>query len=133
MAETYKLIHDEIEDELSELSKMELGSDEYKATLDGVTKLIDREIEFKKIETNRLDSVERKEQEVKLKQMEINIDKKDRLIKNVLTGCSIGVPAVCGVWAFIKSIRFEEQGSITSEGGRASLRGLLTIFSKWGR
>ena len=77
MAETYKLIHDEIEEELSELSKMELGSDEYKATLDGVTKLIDREIEFKKIETNRLDSVERKEQDAKLKQIEIDIDKKD--------------------------------------------------------
>lgn len=130
MAETYTIIHEEIEDELEILKKMELGSDDYKVAVDGVTKLIDREIELKKIEIERIDSIERREHDANLKKMEMDIDKKDRLIKNILTGAGIIIPAGVGIWAFVKSIKFEEVGSITSEGGKSALRGLLGIFTK---
>ena len=38
----------EIETEFEKLEGMEVGSDEYKTTVDGLTKLVDRAIEYEK-------------------------------------------------------------------------------------
>ena len=130
MAETYTIIHEEIEDELQNLKKMQLGADSYKVTVDGVTKLIDREIELKKMENERLEAIERREHDAKLKMAEMDIDKKDRWARNVLTFLGIAVPAGIGAWAFLKSMKFEEVGTITTEVGKSALRGLFSIFTK---
>ena len=44
------IYRDEIGDELNELNKMELGADDYKATVSGVTQLTDRFIKLKELE-----------------------------------------------------------------------------------
>ena len=44
-----KLLNDEIQAEIESLGAMELGSEPYKVAVDGVTKLIDRSIEIKKL------------------------------------------------------------------------------------
>ena len=43
-----KMLHEEIESEIKCLEDIEMGSDEYKAGVDGVSKLIDRAIEIEK-------------------------------------------------------------------------------------
>ena len=43
------LLHDEIVRELATLEDMEVGTDSYKVTIDGVTKLVDRAIDIDKL------------------------------------------------------------------------------------
>ena len=44
--EIRELLNDEIRDEIERLGELEIGSEPYKATVDGVTKLFDRAIEI---------------------------------------------------------------------------------------
>ena len=66
------LLHDEIVRELATLDDMEVGTDSYKVTIDGVTKLVDRAIDIDKL---NIESEEKKKaresgDELKKEQME---------------------------------------------------------------
>ena len=68
------LLHEEITSEFETLKNLEVGSEAYRTTIDGVTKLVDRAIDIDKL------NLESKSEELKLKQMEE--DAKDRFVKN---------------------------------------------------
>ena len=120
---------EEFESELEELSKMEVGTDTYRATVDGVTKLADRIIEIDKIEKENSVNIDTQEQEYAIKAQQLKDEKKDRFIKNcIAVGTFIGGVAVYGL-AFIASTNFEREGTFTTEGGRSSLRQLLKLKS----
>lgn len=52
------MLREEIQDEITRLGKLELGSETYKTTVDGVTKLLDRANEMKKIDAEAQDRAE---------------------------------------------------------------------------
>ena len=109
------LLKEEVKDELCELGKLQIGSDEYKSTVEGVTKLMDRVIEMKKIESNN----HSKDVESELETKKIEIDKKDKMIRNTLTAAGIVIPAALTVWGTIKSLTFEKTGNVTTILGRS--------------
>lgn len=115
------LLNEEIKDELSSLKKMNLGSDEYKSTIDGLTKLMDRSIEFEKIDIDERNKVDEKD----LKLKELDDDRKDKMIRNILTGAGIVIPTAVTIWGTIKSINFEKEGTITTIMGRGFIQKLL--------
>ena len=101
-------LSEEFENELEDIGRMEVGSEEHKLAVDSVTKLADRIIEIKKLED----------------------EKKDRFVKNAISiGTFVGSAAIYGL-AFIVSTNFERIGSFTTEGGRISVRELLKLKSK---
>ena len=53
MKEIEELLRGEIVDELIKLEEIEVGSDKYKTTVDGLTKLADRVIEMHKFEADQ--------------------------------------------------------------------------------
>ena len=108
------LLNEEIQSEFERLKKMEIGSEEHKIAVEGVTKLMDRAIELDKLEQEQTD-----------KQEQMKEDKKDRLIKNCLTGAGIIIPSIITVWGTIKSINFEKDGTITTIMGRGFISKLL--------
>lgn len=119
-----KLI-EEFNDEIERLGKMELGSEAYKVTADGVTKLADRII---KIEESEKDAEMKNmdnsiTNELKLQQMAE--DRKDRIIKNCIEGTKVVGGFALATWAFVASMNFEKEGTLTTEGGRTALRSLL--------
>ena len=117
---------EEFNDEVKGLRGLQLGSDEYKATVDGVTKLADRIIEIEKIEKDaKSKEVERESNDyLKMKQMED--DKKDRWARNSIEFVKVGGGLLAACGAFVLSMKFEEEGKLFStEGGRSSLRQLL--------
>lgn len=121
------LLDDEIRNELENLGKEAIGSDNYKANLDGVTKLLDRKIEIEKLEMEHLDRSDSIVNEAILKRAQLKEEKKDRMIKNVITiGTFVGSAALY-VFAFVASTNFEREGTFTTEGGRGALRNLLRI------
>lgn len=105
----------EIDRELEELKKLTVGSEEHSAAVDRITKLWDRLIEIERLEGEGYDKTESRKDE-----------KKNRLIGYIISGLSIAVPAVVNVWAFKKSMKFEEVGTITSQAGREMFKRLFS-------
>ena len=115
-------LHKEIEDQLNELKKMKVGSEEYKLAVEGITKLMDRAIEIDKMNLDHQEKIESREIETDLKLKQMKDEKIDRIVKNMLTLAGIGVPAGLCVWGTIKSLKFEVDGTVTSIVGRGFIQ-----------
>lgn len=115
----------EIEREFEKLEGMEEGSDKYKVTVDGITKLTDRLHEIEKHEVEMGFKYDQAEFDNDLKLQQQKSEKTDRVIKNGLTFLGIAVPSALTVWGTIKSIKFEETGTITTIMGRGFIQKLL--------
>lgn len=74
-------LEDEIRDEFEALRKIEVGSDTYRATVEGLTKLVDRKIEMDKVEVDARERVLKRNDDNEFKEMQLADDRKDRAIK----------------------------------------------------
>lgn len=108
------LLNDEIRDEFQQLEKMELGSEEYKATVDGITKLVDRAIELEKI---NIGQDEKKDQ--------MHEKKIDRWVQIGIAASGLLLPMGLTIWGTYKTFQFEEKGTITTSLGRRFIGGLF--------
>lgn len=115
----------EIESEFTALSGIEVGSEAYKTTVDGVTKLLDRMIEIDKLEFERDKKAESDKKEEEFRRMQMEEEKKDRLIRNCLSAAGIVIPTIVTIWGTVKSIEFEKEGTITTIMGRGFIQKLL--------
>lgn len=120
-----RLLRTEIADEISELNKLEVGSDKHKAAVDCVTKLVDRAIELEKVDMEHAERVESRKNDEELRRQQMNDDKKDRWIRNGLTAAGIIIPSVITVWGTLASFKFEETGTVTTIMGRGFINKLL--------
>lgn len=127
------LLREEITDEIGHLSKMEVGSEDYEKTVNGLTKLVDRLNEMEKIEMEKTNSNvenECKIEENDLKRQQLEDDKKDRLIRNGITGVSVIGGLAVTVWGAVKTFKFEETGTITSQAGRQFINKAINFLKK---
>ena len=121
------MLREEIQDEIAGLGKLRLGSEEYKTTVDGVTKLLDKANELKKIDADARDRAESREIEIQFKTEQMQDDKKDRIVKNILTAISIGGGFILTVWGANKSWKFEETGTVTNGPGKEFMKKLFRM------
>lgn len=119
------LLHEEIQDEFKNLKEMELGTEDYKTTVDGLVKLVDRAIEIDKLNIDAQDKIDSREIEVDLKQQQINDDRQDRKIRNAIAIAGIVIPTIVTVWGTFKSLKFEKEGTVTTIMGRGFIQKLL--------
>lgn len=119
------ILQDEIANELSELRKMELGSDEYRGTVDGVAKLMDKAIELERIDAELQEKIEARQEENDFKLKQQSDDNKDRIVRNVIAVAGIIIPTAVTIWGTIKSIEFEKEGTITTIMGRGFISKLI--------
>lgn len=108
------ILRDEIKDEFDELGKIQIGSDEYETTVDGLTKLMDRAIEIDKINTD----AEMKEAEAEFKSKQMDDERKDRKVRNGIAIAGIVIPTTITIWGTLKTLKFEEVGTVTTIAGR---------------
>ena len=118
-------LNEVILDELAELKRMKIGSEEYKATVDGVTKMIDRTIEIKRLNTESDDKRESAKADNELRAAQMEEDHKSRIIGHILNGLGIVIPAAITIWGTVKSLEFEKEGTITTIMGRGFIQKLL--------
>ena len=142
-----KHLREEIDAQIGYLGKMEGQTDEYKAKVDSITKLLDRAIEMEKLAREHEDRVASQEAEramkekqaeaelefkreqmnaendLKVKQMEE--ERKDRFVKNSISVAGILLPIAVTIWGTKKSFEFEKEGTITTIMGRGFLSKLL--------
>lgn len=120
-----KKLYDEINAEFDDLSKMALGTEEYKVTVDGLTKLMDRAIDMKKFDTEYAERIENQKMDNCFKQKQMDEERKDRLIKNGISIAGIVIPSLITIWGTVKSMEFEKEGTITTIIGRGFINKLL--------
>ena len=124
------ILWDEIEKEVKELSKMQVGTEQYKVTVDGIARLSDKIIELEKLESeNAAKDFENfaRTEEQELKREQLKSEKRDRAVMNVITVGTAVLSVAVYALAFIASTNFEREGSFTTEGGKNSIRQLLKL------
>lgn len=119
------LLKEEIVSEVESLGKLELGTEQYKTTVDGVTKLVDRALEIEKIDIEAEERERSREIETNLKIQQIEDDRKDRKVKNGIAIGSTLLGVAVTVWGTLKTLKFEEEGTVTTLVGRGFINKLL--------
>lgn len=141
------LLESEISAEFKTLENMELGSDEYKSVVDGLTKLIDRSINLDKLDIDKEEKIKDRESDsnykvdqlnndksyresdITLRTQQMNNEQRDRMITNAITAAGIVIPSLITIWGTFKTLKFEEQGTVTTIMGRGFINKLLP--KKW--
>ena len=119
------LVDEEIRSEIEEISKIEVGSDKHKASVDALAKLLDKSIELERLDVEAQEKYESRIAENELKMKQLKDEKRDRIVKNVLTGVSVVGGFGVTIWGTLKSLKFEENGVVTSIVGRGFIQKLL--------
>lgn len=112
------LLQDEIQSELAEISKLEVGSDQHRTAVDSVTRLWDRMNESEKLEIEKRERVENREIDLDLRLKQINEDRKKRVVQNIIDVGTLVTTVGLTVWGTFKSLKFEETGTVTTMAGR---------------
>lgn len=120
-------LEDEIRDEFEALRKIEVGSDTYRATVEGLTKLIDRKIEMDKVEVDARERVIKRNDDNEFKEMQLADDRKDRAIKNGLTVATLVITTGTTIWGILKSLKieFKDNEMITSTVGKELMKRVI--------
>lgn len=119
------LLHEEIQDGFEALSKMERGTETHKTTVDELAKLFDKAIEIEKIEVEAKERDKAREIEANLKQAQMNEDRKDRRVKNGIAVGGIVLPLAVTIWGTFRTLKFEEEGTVTTMMGRGFINKLI--------
>ena len=128
--EVKDLLVEEIVSEIGILKGMDIGTNEYKTAVDGLTKLVDRANEMEKLDIEakaQQTQLEDREFENDLKLRQMDEERKDRIVRNSIAAAGVLIPAVLTVWGTIVSLNFEKEGTVTTIVGRGFIN---KIFSK---
>lgn len=114
-------LKEEFDSQMALLHKMDVGTEEYKLTVDGVTKLADRIIA---IEKNERDA-EMREWQLGNETESINAQIKTDRKRNWVEVAKIAVPTIGAFTMGIISMKWEKLDTITSTAGKNALREIL--------
>lgn len=115
----------EIESQIKAMEDMEIGSEVYRDAIDGLNVLLSKFNDLERTEFEYQDKYEAREKETEVKLMQVKEDRKDRIVKNCLTAVSVVGGIAVTVWGTIKTLKFEEEGTITTNAGRAFVNKLF--------
>lgn len=110
-----KNLHGEIKERFDDLAELDVSSKEYAAAVDSMTKLMDRDIELKKLELSEAHN-----------EKQMKEDRKARVVKNCIEVGSIVLPLAVTIWGAKASFKFEETGTITTGIGRKFMDKLIS-------
>jgi hypothetical protein len=119
--EIESMLYKQLVTELNNLKETGVGSEQRRALVDETTKLMDRAIKMEELVIER----EAKENDRLLKIQQMDEDRKDRLVKNCMTAAGIILPVMLTVWGTLTSLKFEEEGTVTTIVGRGFVNKLL--------
>lgn len=120
-----ELLEKEIEEILNTMDDLAVNSAEYKDASDRLVKLIEKRNEMVKIEYDHQDRKQSRMEENDLKAKQMEDEKKDRRVKNVISIVNTAVKVVVPVWATLICLNFEMTNSVTTIPGREFIKQLL--------
>lgn len=119
------LLREEIESEFEQLSKMEVGTDKYRATVEGLTKLVDRAIELDKFDAELQEKIDSRMSDTEIKLQAAKDDKINRIVSHGINVIGIVLPVAVTIWGTRASFEFEKEGTISTLMGRGFVNKLL--------
>ena len=122
------MLDEEIKRELEVLRALNPGDENHKTAVGSLAQLMDRAIELKKVDAGAYEAEIARNIELDLKNKQMQDDKKDRVIKYIMTGAKDTAIIVITIWGTVASINFEREGTITTSAGRKHLNKLLSWF-----
>lgn len=125
MSEIKRLLEEELVNEIGELGRMDLGSDEYKTTVDGIGKLMDRVNESEKIKLEAQEKEAIRLQDAEIKMEQIKQDKKNRWAQIGTTLAGLAIGTVVTIWGTMTTLKFEEEGTVTTTAGKSHIKNLF--------
>ena len=128
MDDMEKMLGEEIKTEFEVLKNTKPGDETHKATVDSLTKLMDRAIELKKFDATAAEENATRKIETDLKLKQMQEEKRDRFIKNVMAGAKDVATIGVVIWGTVASMNFEKEGTLTTSAGRKHLNKLLSWF-----
>jgi hypothetical protein len=111
-------LYDEIETLNDKLLTLTPGTDEYDKVFKEYTALLDRAIELHRIEADTEDKAAARESAQALEIQKAKGEKGNRIVQAVINVVGIVLPVVLTVWGTNKSLKFEEEGTVTTTAGR---------------
>lgn len=117
-----KTMYERAEQQFRQIETMEPGSEVCVKTTNSANGTVDRLNELRKI---RLE-----EAKLEFERQRLEADKRDRMIKNIMTGVTFGVGALITIWANIDSKKFEGAFTHTTSAGRQSENKLLSFMDR---
>lgn len=116
-------LSEEIMDQLTEVHKIDVGTDESRTAINGLSILIDK--------FNDMERLEIEKEKIENENFKTLNEIEDRKMKNKITICTAGVGAgitiIMGLLAYV----YEERGTITSKAGKRFIdRGFDYFFKK---
>ena len=111
-------LYDEIETLNDKLLALTPGTDEYDKVFKEYTALLDRAIELHRIEADTEDKAAARESAQALELQKARGEKGNRIVQAVINVVGIVLPVVLTVWGTNKSLKFEEEGTVTTTAGR---------------
>lgn len=121
------VLHKEIENEFDGLSKLEVGTEKYNSVVDGIAKLVDRAIAIDKLNAEMDTKHDDREIDTEFRTRQMDEEKKDRRVRNGIAVAGIVIPTAVTIWGTLKTLKFEEVGTVTTNAGREFMK---RIFSR---
>lgn len=122
-------VNEQLEKEIGSLFEalkdLEAGTEEYDKVSNSLNKLLDKYNEMTKNDYDYWDRQETRKIEYEFKEKQLEEDRRDHRVKNGLTLTSIATGLGLAVWGTIKSLKFEETGTVTTNAGREFIKKLF--------
>lgn len=130
---TKALLEEEIQNTIEGIGHLKIGSEDHEKATEALAKLLDKYNAMDRLEAEIHEKYVSKEAENALKEAEhalkaeqLKHDKRDALIKNILTGvqvvaCGIIIP----VWGVTAAAKYEEEGVFKNVWTRAAITDIL--------
>ena len=115
----------EILNAIEALSEMDKGSEEWKKTVEGLAKLLEKTNERDKFEAERREQDRNRRIENFWREEQAKEERIDRWVKNGIAVAGIVIPVAVTIWGTLVSFKFEEEGTITTIMGRGFINKLL--------
>ena len=122
--EIRKLLEDEIEKEIQDLSSLEVGSKEKSVAIEDLTKLYKLKIEETRVDWEYDEKYQTRKSDEILKNEQLIEQVKDRYFRLGIDAASVVLPMIFYTVWMKRGFRFEETGTYTS----TTFRGLFNRF-----
>ncbi len=127
-----KSVVESLEEEIislrEELKEHKKGSPEYDKIISDLCKMTTQYNDLIKTDYDYWSKQEDRSNEYDLKKKQMEYDRRDRFIKNTLTGISIFGGFGITIWGALTSMAFEKTDNFTSSAGREFVRKILSFY-----
>lgn len=121
------LLSEEICDQVTEIHKLEVGSEQSKTAINGISALVDKVNDMEKLEIEK-QKLEMENEKLEVEKQRVENEKRDRSVKNKIAigtaATGAGITVGMGLLAYV----YEERGTISSKPGRSFVDKALNYF-----